>query len=301
MNGETLQTLLIITAAEIGFVLLSLCIFLIWRKVKAKKEDLKAVKDLVENVKEIEPNRRESLLKVFGECYDMEENELNTAVDEFLNRERAFYKTMISVYVDRDAKEFSKLSGALVEMVKPYSDLALSAELSTDSEELEALQEQNKELSKELDESKKVMDELLTEYSATFDKEGEGTTAESIQKSKTDESNEDTDQTKEEQKSEDIEFEESSQDEQSNDLVSEPDTSKELESEEDISIEASDEIEIESDLIVEEDISNEIEVELNEDDQTDLPAEISIEEELEEDQSDEVSLDDIDLELETEA
>ncbi len=181
MNQVTMESLLIMVGIEVAVLFALTGAFLLWRIKKGKKTDRKAAQTLVENVKSNEKNRREGLLKVFKECYEMEEDELNAAVDEFLNRERAFYKTLISVYVDRDASEFSKMTGALEEMVKPYSDLALSAEASVDSNQLDALQEQNKNLEKELGESKQVMDELLSEYTATFDKKSEEEKLEAIQ------------------------------------------------------------------------------------------------------------------------
>ncbi|GEM_PF-3153013 len=184
MNQETMKLLFMATGIEVAIVILLAGIFIFLRMKKGKKADQKAAEELVKNVKKNEKGRRESLLQVFGECYDMEQEELEAAVDEFLNREKAFYKTLISVYVNRDASEFSKLSGSLEEMVKPYADLALSADLSVDSEELEALQRQNQSLEKELEESKKVMDELLAEYTATFDKKGEGKVLEVLQKDK---------------------------------------------------------------------------------------------------------------------
>ena len=171
-----------VVGIEVAVIFAFIGCFLIWKMKKGKKADLNAAEVLVKNIKKNEGGRRESLLQVFGESYDMEGEELDAAVDEFLNRERTFFKTLISVYVDRDASEFSKLATALEEMVKPYSDLALSTELSVDSEALEVLQQENQTLGKELDESKKVMEELLSEYTATFDKEGEGKEPETVQK-----------------------------------------------------------------------------------------------------------------------
>ena len=176
-----MNTLLMTVGIELAVVFALLGCFLIWKMKRGKKADRNAAEVLVKNIKKNEGDRRESLLQVFGESYDMEEEELNAAVDEFLKRERTFFKTLISVYVERDATEFSKLATALEEMVKPYSDLALSTELSVDNDALEALQQENQTLGKELNESKKVMDELLSEYSATFDKEGEGKEPEAVQ------------------------------------------------------------------------------------------------------------------------
>ena len=190
MNKETMNTLLITVGIELAVVIALVGVFLILKIKKGKKADRNAAQELVKTVKKNEKGRRESLLQVFGESYDLEEEELNAAVDEFLNREKAFFKTLISVYVERDAMEFSKLAGALEKMVKPYSDLALSAELSVDNEQLEALQQENQTLGKELDESKKVMDELLSEYTATFDKEGEGKAPEAAQNNQAEEKSE---------------------------------------------------------------------------------------------------------------
>ena len=279
MSNE-IEILLIVVGVEVIVVFALLTGFLIRRNMKGKKADVLAAGELVKNVQQNESGRRESLLQVFRECYSMEEEELNLAVDEFLNRERAFYKTMISVYVNHDAEEFSKMSVALQDMVKPYSDLALSADPIEDNEKLEALQQQNEELGKELNDSKKVMDELLSEYSATFDKEGEGNGPDAV-KEKTD-------------SSKNLAIDEDNLD---NEIVA--DNVEEIDSEQ--SEEDDQEEVLESlDLVVED--SHDIEVAAEEENEI---AELEIDfdevtEELAETELNEVSLDEFDEELESE-
>ncbi len=314
MNKETMNTLLMTVGIEIAVVMALVGSFLIWKMKRGKTADRNAAQVLVKSIKKNEKGRRESLLQVFGESYDMEEEELNAAVDEFLKRERTFFKTLISVYVERDAGEFSKLTTALEEMVKPYSDLALSTELSVDNEQLEALQEQNQVLGKELDESKKVMDELLSEYTATFDKEGDGINPEAIQEkpdapeaSMEDEEKSDSDTTEKEQAtdSEEMEdaegtmeltvdtFEVAEEPEQTIEELETTDESNELVVEEEKADQVeSNELDIASDLIVEEQVANdEIEAEL----EIDEPADV-----VEENNKNEVALDEFDEELEAE-
>jgi len=307
VNKETINMLLTVTGIEFAIVLALVGGFLIFKIWKTKKADRNAAQELVKNVKSNEKSRRDSLLQVFGESYDMEEDELNAAVDEFLKRERAFYKTLISVYVDRDAAKFAKLATDLEKMVKPYSDLALSADPTVDNEEMEALQQQNMSLEIELNESKKVMDELLSEYSATFDKEGEGIAPEAVKpKSEPNEEPQeafsetegglseqaDTDLIAEE----DIEFEgtmELTIDSMPENLEVTPDEATEIEDTETEDLETDSVDEVISDLVVEEQNANEIEAELEADQQTE-----GEEQQTDDSPINEVSLDKVDEDLE---
>lgn len=178
MNSETMNLLMLTFAGEAILVLLTICVVLIWRNIRRKKADLNAANKLASEVITNDINRRDSLKQVFSECYNMKDDELEAVIDEFMNRERAFYKTLISVYVNRNPDEFSILGKALEEMVTPYTDLALSAEPAGNSEAMEALQQKNEALAKELDDSKTVMDDLLAEYTSTFDKELKGVSPE---------------------------------------------------------------------------------------------------------------------------
>ena len=312
MNKETLNTLLMAVGIEIAVVLALVGIFLIFKMRKGKKADRNAAQALVQNVKGNEKSRRESLLQVFGESYDMDEDELNAAVDEFLKRERAFYKTLISVYVDRDAAKFAKLATDLEEMVKPYSDLALSADPAVDNEELEALQQQNSSLEKELNESKQVMDELLSEYTATFDKEGEGIAPEAVKpqsetEEESDEAISETEEGLNEQTDTELVSEENIELEGTMELtVDSMPESFEVTPDEAIDIEAPETEALEtealetdsadeviSDLVEEEQNANEIEAELDADQQTE-----GEEQQTDDSPINEVSLDEVDEDLE---
>lgn len=182
MNSETMDMLMLAFAGEAILVLLIICVILIWRNIRRKKAELNAANRLASEVITNDTNRRDTLKQVFSECYNMKDDELEAVIDEFLSRERAFYKTLISVYVNRNPDEFSMLGKALEEMVTPYTDLALSAEPAGNTEAIEALQQKNEALAKELDDSKSVMDDLLAEYTSTFDKESTGITPETLAK-----------------------------------------------------------------------------------------------------------------------
>lgn len=171
MNQQTMDTLTLIFAGEAALMLTLICIMVFWKSFRAKRADQSAGDDLAKSVIKTEGERHAALKEAFSECYEMDDSELIKVVDEFIARERAFYKTLISVYVNRDAEQFKNLGDSLQEMVQPYTDLAKSAEPLANSEALEALEQKNEALSKELDESKDVMEGLMDEYKASFEKE----------------------------------------------------------------------------------------------------------------------------------
>jgi hypothetical protein len=168
MSEETINILLFFVGAELFFLLFILCLVMFLKGVSRKKKDRKAAETLVQNIKENEDSRREKLQQVFSECYDLKDEELNKVVDEFISREHAFYKYMISAYQNRDAAEFAQLNIQLEEVVKPYPDLALSND-SVGQSEIESLREANEELSVENTSTKELVDQLKEENSRAFD------------------------------------------------------------------------------------------------------------------------------------
>lgn len=173
MNQQTIEMLTLIFAGEAALMMTIMCIIMITRTLKARGKDQDAGNALAKEVLKSEDERHAALKEAFSECYTMEDDELMKVVDEFIARERAFYKTLIAVYVNRDGEQFKNLTSSLNEVVDSYTDLAKTAEPVANSEALEALEQKNEALSKELDESKDVMDGLMDEYKATFDKTGE--------------------------------------------------------------------------------------------------------------------------------
>ena len=97
MITSSMELGLLVLAIE--FLIIALAIVFIGSRkrkieVAAEIDDAEA---LVSKVSESEENRRTALATVFREKYRLSEEQVPTAVDEFLEREKAFYNAVSSL------------------------------------------------------------------------------------------------------------------------------------------------------------------------------------------------------------
>ncbi len=177
MSSSMIHALLILSAEVIVLLLVVGSVFLFFR-LRNKKKDAHAATQLVDDLKKNEPDRRENLTQVFKDVYGIEGDELGTVVNEFIDREKAFYKVLLSTYLKRDASKLQTFGSELEKMVLPYmelvpKDMVDSSEVDALNADLEQLKKENSELGGELSSSKGIIDEMMSEYSRAFDKGAE--------------------------------------------------------------------------------------------------------------------------------
>ncbi len=132
------------------------------------KVDTVATQTLLEAVEAKAPSRRDALSTIFATTYQMQGQELDAKVDEFVAREQAFYQVMTRVYLERDGDSLQAIPEELTKVISPW--LRLTPRNMVDSATFSALESTNAELSTELDETKRSMADLMNEYMRAFDK-----------------------------------------------------------------------------------------------------------------------------------
>lgn len=151
--------------ALVAFVVPALLLRHQRRQVSA---DTVATETLLGAVEAKAPSRREALATIFSTTYQLQGEELDARIDEFVAREQAFYQVMTRVYLERDGDSLQALPEELTKVISPW--LRLTPRNMVDSASLSTLATTNAELSAELDETKRSMADLMHEYMRAFDK-----------------------------------------------------------------------------------------------------------------------------------
>ena len=123
---------------------------------------------LLDDVVQKEPSRRDALATIFASTYQLEGDELDGKINEFVEREQAFYEVMTSVYLDRDGQRLHEIPDELTKLISPW--VRMTPNNMVDKASLDDLANENDALSSELNETKRNMDELMAEYQSAFDK-----------------------------------------------------------------------------------------------------------------------------------
>jgi hypothetical protein len=164
----TLELASLILSAE--FALASAVILFLVRRRQRRAEQHQSAQgaDLQAQVAGELPSRRESLTKLFQANAQLKGRKLTTTVDQFIAREQAFYDAMLNIYLNKEGKSLGDIPGELRKVLTPWVDLQASA-----NEEVAALGDlraENAELSEQLNHNKEIIQRLLEEYDATFNK-----------------------------------------------------------------------------------------------------------------------------------
>lgn len=171
----TLELTGLVLSAEFALVA---CIVpaLLWRRgrrqVATEQGDAQRLLDGVESAA---PTRREALSTIFATTYQLEGEDLDARVDEFISREQAFYEVMTSVYLERDSSRLKEIPEELTKVISPWIRLTPRNTVArTEVDSLEAtnseLSDRNAALSAELERTRTSMDELMQEYLKAYRK-----------------------------------------------------------------------------------------------------------------------------------
>lgn len=175
MTFTTLELTLAILAAEFA---LAAVVFatLLWRRGRQQQAAAVASVDaLVSSVTQAEAPRRDALLALLRETYRFDGEESARVVSDFIEREQAFYNMLIGVHLGRGGKTLADVPAELTRLVAPW--LSLTPRGTADEAAVADLESRNSALSAELDETKRVLDDLMDEYSAAFLRGGDAASA----------------------------------------------------------------------------------------------------------------------------
>ena len=171
MITTTLELALAVLSAEFA-LLATVFAVLLWRGGRRQQAAAVAsVSALVSNVAQSEAPRREALLAVLNDYYKFDGEQAERVVSDFIEREQAFYNMLIGVHLGRSGKTLADVPAEVTRLVAPW--LRLVPKQTVDEAAVAELKSQNTALNAELAETKLVLDDLMSEYSAAFLRGGE--------------------------------------------------------------------------------------------------------------------------------
>ena len=169
MIGSSLELALLILAIEFG----ALCIVILFKTRKSERTQqttaVAQVSNLIGAVERTEDARKEALRTTLQEIYKVDAQDAEGMVEEFVEREHAFYNAVIGIHLGRSGKTLADLPAEVTRLIAPW--LRLTPRGQVDASEASALADRNNALSSELDETRKVLERLMAEYSAAFDRD----------------------------------------------------------------------------------------------------------------------------------
>lgn len=156
----------LVLSAEFALVACAVPAALLARERRRTRDAAAQAAQLLAETTADAPTRHEALSDVFSNAFQLEGDDLDARVGEFVAREQAFYRAMTSVYLDRDECRLAEIPAQLTSVVAPWIDLAASA--ATPAVETEDLAAVNASLSAELDRTREHLESLLREYAKAF-------------------------------------------------------------------------------------------------------------------------------------
>jgi len=162
----TLELALLVLSVEFALLSAGLCFVLLRGGKRQEQHTIASVSSLVTSVEQAASPRREALLTVLRETYRFDDDKAEKVVSDFIEREHAFYNALIGVHLGRGGKTLADVPAEVTRLVAPW--LRLTPKPVIDESAVEALQTQNQTLTHQLAETKDVLDELMSEYSAAF-------------------------------------------------------------------------------------------------------------------------------------
>jgi len=122
--------------------------------------------ELVTKVADTEDARKLALETVFREKYQYEGDELDGAVDEFMQREKAFYNAVVGAVLGRGDSKISDINDELTKVVAPW--ISITPKNMVDAKSADAVAAEKVRLESELGETKDTLEKMISEYNRAF-------------------------------------------------------------------------------------------------------------------------------------
>lgn len=146
-----------------------------------RRRERAAIKTLVARIKEDSGRREAETRKIMEERFGLTENNLEETVRKIARHEKAFYQTLIDVFIKRDTEAVQNLCVDYEGSVDVYRSIELPAKADTQKgvtaadvadddhmEELILLKAENQRLTEELQVTMDTMGNMLSEYTLMF-------------------------------------------------------------------------------------------------------------------------------------
>lgn len=171
MITTTLEAALVILAIEFA-LLAPLAVFFTLRGARSvEAATTSEATELVAKVADTEDARRSALETVFREKYNYEGDELDKAVDEFMQREKAFYNAVVGAVLGRGDSKISEINNELTKVVAPW--ISLTPKNMVDAKSVAAVTTAKDQIEIELGQTKETLEKMIAEYNRAFQREAE--------------------------------------------------------------------------------------------------------------------------------
>ncbi|MGD8526174.1 MAG: hypothetical protein PVJ63_07985 [Thioalkalispiraceae bacterium] len=182
--SESLVSILVIFA-EVGILLAIAVGFVVYIFLKRRRSDRALVVKLVKKLKENEAVRREHLLEILKQDYELDDEEAEKKADGLLGFEKRIYNRVTKFFIGKEKDKISNFDKDVQALAQGYSLLGKQAaevvEKGRDNEHIlrkenQELRKKNAKLEADLEASMESMETMMAEYANMYEggsKEGE--------------------------------------------------------------------------------------------------------------------------------
>ncbi|MDA0822702.1 MAG: hypothetical protein O3C28_09795 [Proteobacteria bacterium] len=166
MITTTLEATLLILTIEFSLLAIGITYFTFRGARSVESKSNAQATELVSKVSATADERRSALQTVFREKYQIDEASLETTVDEFMEREKAFYNAVVGVFLGRGDHKISDLNDELTKVVAPW--ISITPNNLVASAVVDSIAAEKSQVEAELDDTKKVLEKMIDEYNRAF-------------------------------------------------------------------------------------------------------------------------------------
>lgn len=178
-------TSFLVIFAELGLLLAIAVGIVVYLFLKRRRNDRLLVVKLVKKLKENEAVRREHLLEILKQDYDLNDEDAEKKADGLLGFEKRIYNRVIKFFIGKEKEKISNFDSDVQALAQGYSLLGKQTtevvEKGRDNEHIlrkenKELREKNAKLQSDLDASMESMETMMAEYTNMYEggaKDGE--------------------------------------------------------------------------------------------------------------------------------
>lgn len=165
---STLQLAALILAGEFALLAWVILFLMLKRRRHQEQDDEVHAGAVMEHLEAQETTHRDALASLFETTYNLEGEALAAKVDEYMERERAFYNMMLNLYLNRDGAKLKEIPAELAKVIKPWAEMTPVGMIN--ASDVTSLENEKALLSNELQNTKETLEQLMAEYMAAFKK-----------------------------------------------------------------------------------------------------------------------------------
>ena len=163
-----------IILCELLAISVAIIAFLVISRFRRRGKLRKAVKALVEQIKQQSKTRTQETGSFLQEIYQLDDSELTNAVSMIDKQEKKFFQVLVDVIGFNETDKITSIDADLAALIDTYKNLkpkvpdAKLQDSEQTLEEIERLKKENSNLQEELTITKKTMGDMIGEFGNMF-------------------------------------------------------------------------------------------------------------------------------------